>query len=120
MFPKERRKRNDAYLDFVRAHACCACLRGPPSVAHHFMEHLGGMGLKVDDHYTVPLCRICHDHWHQHRYLPCYEPENRSKPAFKLAVAKSAALMYQQEAFLLAAWMRIQAHPFDQPNDDLF
>lgn len=96
MFPKRKPYRNKTYLDYVRAHACCACLASPPSDPHHFMEGGGGMGTKCDDTFTVPLCRTCHTEWHSKGVLP----ETHSR-------IESVALMYQQQAMLLARWLRL-------------
>lgn len=106
MLPKRNQYRNEGFLDYVRAHACCACLRSGPSVAHHFMENSGGMAMKVDDTFTVPLCKSCHDCWHDHRYLPCFKPE-ADEASFRIAVDRSRALQYQAQARLLSTWIQM-------------
>lgn len=61
--PKPARSRS--YLDFIRAMACCICSAPPPSDPHHWGER--GMGQKATDFSAVPLCRVHHDQWHDHR-----------------------------------------------------
>ena len=69
---KELPTRNERYLAFVREHDCCACGADGPSDPHHWAlkGKGGGMGTKADDFRTVPLCRLCHDHYHAHGNLP--------------------------------------------------
>lgn len=96
------------YLAFVRNQTCCSCgVDGPATKEgrldpHHFMEGYGGTALKVSDYLTVPLCRKCHDHFHDHRTLPCYAGMD-----YDLAVASSRAQLYRTQARLLDTWMHI-------------
>lgn len=60
--------RDKRYLAYVREQPCCSCQSPGPSDPHHFGPH--GMGQKTDDYRTSPLCRKCHDHWHDHGALP--------------------------------------------------
>jgi hypothetical protein len=39
-------------------------MASPPNDAHHWGAH--GMGIKTEDYRTVPLCRMCHQTFHQH------------------------------------------------------
>lgn len=66
--PKRGPIRSATYLEFVAAHPCRACDAKPPSDAHHWGP-TRGLGLKVSDVRTVPLCRRCHDHFHDHGHL---------------------------------------------------
>lgn len=68
MFPKSRRWKSEAYLDYVRSQDCCACGRSAPSHPHHWGPDKG-MGRKCSDMYTVPLCWQCHEEWHNHRKI---------------------------------------------------
>jgi len=71
--PKEPPSRSARYLAFVRERSCCACAAPGPSDPHHWAlkgSGNGGMGMKVDDLRTVPLCRRCHDYYHAHGHLP--------------------------------------------------
>ena len=63
--------RSKRYLDYVRSHDCCSCGRPAPSEAHHAAPrgispslHGGGLGQKMRDMWTIPLCRLCHNGWH--------------------------------------------------------
>lgn len=70
--PKSPPSRSTQYLAYVRQQPCCSCATPGPSDPHHWAPtgRGGGMGLKCDDLRTVPLCRVCHDSWHQHGCLP--------------------------------------------------
>lgn len=57
--------RSEGFMAFVRAMPCCVCSAPAPSDPHHYGRH--GMGQKTDDTRCVPLCRRCHDHFHDHR-----------------------------------------------------
>jgi hypothetical protein len=67
---RTRRERSDhagadeSYLQFVRVQPCCACGRSAPSEAHHWGPGHKGVGTKVSDYRTVPLCLRCHQRWH--------------------------------------------------------
>lgn len=56
-----------AYLEWVRAHPCIACLPAHREAEpHHFIGEfaVGGMGLKAPDLLSMPLCRAHHDAVH--------------------------------------------------------
>jgi hypothetical protein len=58
--PKTRRRRDKRHRQFVAAQACLIC-GGQPSDAHHLrFAQPRGLGLKVSDEFTVPLCRSHH------------------------------------------------------------
>lgn len=59
--------RNAGYLDYVRDQPCCSCGAPAPSDPHHWGTR--GMGIKADDYCTLPLCRGCHNTWHQHQHV---------------------------------------------------
>lgn len=101
MFPKNNPVRSPAYLDFVRGHDCCACNKSP-TVAHHFMEAMGGTGTKVSDLFTVPLCTPCHDRWHQARVLPLFENGDLDPALARIA---STVTFYRSQARLLAEFL---------------
>jgi hypothetical protein len=66
--PKPARSRR--YLAFVKQHVCCACKRPErPVDPHHWAPHRG-MSQVVSDFRAVPLCRPCHDHFHDKSNLP--------------------------------------------------
>ncbi len=71
-FPKSRTFRSRKFLDFVRSLECFCCGAPPPSEASHYggKGKSGGMGLKADDLFTAPMCRACHQHWHDSGRLP--------------------------------------------------
>lgn len=96
---KRKQYRSKTYLAYVRTHDCCSCSATGPSEAHHFMRGSGGLGMKVDDTYTVPLCRRCHACWHTEGVLPGFRNYDH-------ALRLSEQHMYQTEAKLLSEWIR--------------
>jgi hypothetical protein len=63
--PKTRRRRDKRHRQFVATQACviCGC---HPSDAHHLrFAQPRGLGLKVSDEFTVPLCRSHHRDLHR-------------------------------------------------------
>jgi hypothetical protein len=65
--PKTRRRRDKRHRRFVASQACLVC-GGQPSDAHHLrFAQPRGLGLKVSDEFTVPLCRTHHRDVHQAR-----------------------------------------------------
>jgi len=58
-FQKVKPFRSEAYLKFVASHNCCNCNKIDATViAHH--EGKKGMGQKITDLRSVPLCFACH------------------------------------------------------------
>jgi hypothetical protein len=54
-----------AYLDWVKTLPCCGC-HAPADDPHHiYRSGYRGMGTKVPDYFTIPLCRPCHDNLHR-------------------------------------------------------
>ena len=64
-FPKERRLRDKAHLEFVASQPCLACGRRPSHAHHLRFAQPRAMGLKVSDEFTVPLCNAHHDFIHK-------------------------------------------------------
>jgi hypothetical protein len=65
--PKTRRLRDKRHRQFVGSQACLIC-GGQPSDAHHLrFAQPRGLGLKVSDEFTVPLCRYHHRELHRTR-----------------------------------------------------
>jgi DNA recombination protein Rad52 len=63
--PTTKRYRNKDHLKRLSGLPCLACGR-KPSHAHHLRFAQGrGLGLKVSDEFTVPLCAIDHDALHR-------------------------------------------------------
>lgn len=66
---KLRRRPDTPYLNFVRQHPCCSCGTTRNVEAHHEgSKAQKGMGMKVPDSETVPLCDRCHKHDGFHRW----------------------------------------------------
>lgn len=57
----------EPYLEFMRGKPCSWCFAPPRSDPHHFGKR--GKSQKCSDFYTVPLCRIHHDQFHDHRTI---------------------------------------------------
>lgn len=64
---RQPREKNEAFLRFVRAHACCACGAPPPSQAAHlrmgsleYGKRETGAHEKSSDRWANPLCWRCH------------------------------------------------------------
>ena len=65
--PKPKRELDSEYLKFVRSKPCClreAMYCEGPLQAHHVSPRNGtkGMGSKVSDRRTVPVCQRAHDY----------------------------------------------------------
>jgi hypothetical protein len=63
-FGEPRRIRDKAHLKFVAAQPCLVCGRSPADAHHLKFTQARGMGLKVSDEFTVPLCRVHHRDLH--------------------------------------------------------
>jgi hypothetical protein len=59
-FSELRRHRDKTHLKFVASHPCLVCGRSPADAHHLRFAQPRGMGLKVSDEFTVPLCRTHH------------------------------------------------------------
>lgn len=58
-------RRNNAHLQWVRGHCCCAC--GAVfniQAAHVRIGTDGGIGMKPTDAFVIPLCAACHQRQH--------------------------------------------------------
>ena len=64
-FPKERRLRNKPHLKFVARQPCLICGRQPTHAHHVRFAQRRGLGQKVSDEFTVPLCSLHHDAVHR-------------------------------------------------------
>ena len=67
--PKMEVLRSSKYLRWVAEHHCLSCYAPPPAVIAHHVRYLGksGVGIKVGDNFTVPLCVECHNGLHSHK-----------------------------------------------------
>jgi Rad52/22 family double-strand break repair protein len=63
-----KRIRDKAHLKFVASQPCSVCGRQPSDPHHLRFAQPRGLGLKVSDEFTVPLCRVHHRqlHWRLH------------------------------------------------------
>jgi hypothetical protein len=64
IFGELRRLRDKAHLRFVASQPCLVCGRSPADAHHLKFTQPRGMGLKVSDEFTVPLCRVHHRDLH--------------------------------------------------------
>ena len=65
--PTIKRHRRKEHLRLVAREACLVCGREPSDAHHLRFAQPRGLGLKVSDEFTVPLCRIHHRDVHRHR-----------------------------------------------------
>lgn len=65
LIPKEKRIRDREHLSFVASQPCLICGRRPAQAHHLRFAQRRGMGLKVSDEYTVPVCNTHHDDIHR-------------------------------------------------------
>ena len=63
---KPLRLRDRHHLKFVSTQPCLACGRSPADAHHLKFAQQRGMGLKVSDEFTVPLCRLHHRELHRY------------------------------------------------------
>ena len=63
-FPKTRRRRDKAHLQYVAAKPCLVCGRAPCDAHHLRFAEPRALGRKVSDEFTVPLCRTHHRQVH--------------------------------------------------------
>jgi hypothetical protein len=63
--PETRRLRDKHHLRHVAKQACLVCGREPSDAHHLRFAQSRGLGLKVSDEFTVPLCRVHHREVHQ-------------------------------------------------------
>jgi len=70
MIEKNKRWVNKDYTNWVATLPCASCgLDDDTTVAHHLKHRHsphggGGMGMKANDFFTMPLCFKCHDRAH--------------------------------------------------------
>jgi hypothetical protein len=60
-----KRTRSKEHLRFVASQPCVSCGRSPSHAHHVRFAQSRGVGLKVSDEFTVPLCAIHHHELHQ-------------------------------------------------------
>ena len=63
--PVARRLRDKTHLGFVAKQPCLVCGRQPCDAHHLRFAQSRGLGLKVSDEFTVPLCRAHHRELHR-------------------------------------------------------
>jgi len=62
---KPVRERDRHHLKFVSSHPCLICGRSPSDAHHVKFAEQRGMGRKVSDRFTVPVCRLHHRELHR-------------------------------------------------------
>ena len=67
LIPKEEIIRDKKHLKKVKQLLCVLCQQGPCDAHHLTRARKSGMGLKVGDNYTIPLCRSHHRQLHDHQ-----------------------------------------------------
>jgi hypothetical protein len=63
--PVPRRLRDKTHLQFVAKQPCLICGRQPCDAHHLRFAQSRGLGQKVSDEFTVPLCRVHHRELHR-------------------------------------------------------
>ncbi|MBR1155789.1 ERF family protein [Bradyrhizobium sp. JYMT SZCCT0428] len=63
--PETKRQRDRQHLRFVASHPCLVCGREPCDPHHLRFAQPRGLGQKVSDEFTVPLCRAHHRELHR-------------------------------------------------------
>ena len=63
---KKKFLRSRKHLDFIKEGKCIICFNSPCDPAHLTGFRIGGIGLKPDDCFVVPLCRDCHNKSHHY------------------------------------------------------
>ena len=63
--PEAKRLRDKQHLRFVAGQPCLVCGREPCDPHHLRFAQLRGLGQKVSDEFTVPLCRAHHRELHR-------------------------------------------------------
>ena len=84
-FGAPRRNRDKAHLRFVASQPCLLCDRVPSDPHHLRFAQPRGLGIKVSDEFTVPLCREHHRQLHRSGNEPAWWHDMSVEP---LAVAK--------------------------------
>jgi hypothetical protein len=85
VMPKPRRVRDKGHREFVAKQPCVVCAKQPCD-AHHVRFAQGrGLGLKVSDEFTVPLCRAHHRQLHRRGREETFWEELKIQP---LAIAE--------------------------------
>ena len=68
--PKHKRWANKKYTDWVATLPCANCSIEDDTIVAHHLKHRyapysgGGVALKANDFFTMPLCFTCHDKAH--------------------------------------------------------
>jgi hypothetical protein len=78
--PVPRRVRDKAHLRFVSKQPCLICGRQPCDPHHLRFAQSRGLGQKVSDEFTVPLCRAHHRELHRARREVDWWSRNRIEP----------------------------------------
>ena len=61
--------KNNKHLETSRGMPCTLCNAPPRSDPHHITyAEKRGVGQKVGDNFTVPLCRMCHTKLHNFKF----------------------------------------------------
>lgn len=85
--------RDRVYQRWIASLPCCHCGSRHRVDAHHWAPKRG-IAQKVDDYRTVPLCRVCHDHVHDHGHLE------------GLTVLMTRHLFMEKQITYVIAWFR--------------
>ncbi len=81
-----KRHRDKAHLRFVASQPCLLCNREPSDPHHLRFAQPQGLGMKVGDEFTVPLCRTHHRQLHQSGNESAWWHDMRIEP---LEIAKT-------------------------------
>jgi hypothetical protein len=85
VMPKPRRVRDKDHRKFVANQPCVVCAKQPCDAHHVRFAQARGLGLKVSDEFTVPLCRTHHRQLHRRGREETFWTEMKIEP---LAIAE--------------------------------
>ncbi len=80
-----KRVRSKEHLRLVASRPCLVCGRTPAQAHHVRFAQPRGLGLKVSDEFTVPLCTIHHSENHKTGDERAWWAKTRNRPPLKIA-----------------------------------
>jgi len=110
-FGEPKRIRCKAHLRFVARQPCLICGRAPSHAHHVRFAQARGLGLKVSDEFTVPLCAIHHHENHT------TGDERRWWEKHKIDPLKVASALWRQGRMPTKPEPVVHSDPGDPPTN---